>query len=254
MAAKLHELLAAESNRAAAYNAVGEETLKVFGKPDHFVRTTKSIEHFDESERHLDVSETKDNVTTVSDRVAYTFGKAWVDFVDLVAEKEDANQRAQADVVVGGQTILAKMPCLLLLGLESKLAELRGKLLAAPTLQPGPKWVWDAQEQLFKTAEPKITFRTKKTIRPMVLVQATKEHPAQVDKITEDVPVARISEVTWSGMWTSTRKHEVLARLDDLLVAVKRARQKANQVEVVSRDVGKPIADYLLAGGDGPVA
>jgi hypothetical protein len=47
-------------------------------------------------------------------------------------------------------------------------------------------------------------------------------------------------------MWTPARKSEVLARIDKLLNAVKKARQMANTVETQNLQVGKQIMDYIL--------
>lgn len=245
---KLHELLAAESNLAAAYNAISEETLKVLGKPELFMKQTAIVTHFDESERHLDTSETKDSTTTVSERMSYNFGRAFTSYIDLLMQKDRTNQDARADVIVNGEVLLSGVPATALLTLEARLADARKKLEAAPTLQPGPVWVEDKSESMWKTEEPSVSFRTRKTIRPIVLVQATKEHPAQVEKVAEDVPIARIERVTWSGMWTSKQKHDALARLDALVIAVKKARQRANRTDVVQMKAGEKIASFILNG------
>lgn len=245
---KLHELLAAESNLAAAYNAIGEETLKVLGKPDLFMKQTATVTHFDESERHLDTAETKDNTTTVAERMTYNFGRAFTSYIDLLMQKDRTNQDARADVIVNGETLLKDMPATSLLTLEARLGVARKTIEAVPTLQPGPVWVEDKGENMWKTDEPNVSFRTKKTVRPIILVQATDKHPAQVEKVSEDVPVARIERMTWSGMWTSKQKHDALARLDALVVAVKKARQRANRADVVSVKVGERLANFILNG------
>jgi hypothetical protein len=246
--AKLHELLAAESSVAAAYNTIAAETLKVFGKPDHFTKQTESISYFDEGDKKLDQSATKDNVTTVDERINYTFGRAFSSYIDLLAQKDRTNQTAKADVIVNGQVIIKDAPATSLLTLEARLGESRKQLEAIPTLQPGPVWIEDKSESMWKVEEPTVTFRTKKTMRPVVLVPATPQHPAQVEKIMEDVPVAKIEKVTWSGMWTSKQKSDALARLDALTVAVKKARQRANRADVVPVQVGGAIAKFILTG------
>lgn len=246
--AKLHELLAAESSVAAAYNAISEETLKVFGKPDHFLKVVASVSHFAEDERHLDVTETKDKVTTVDERMDYQFGRAFVSYFDLLAQKDRTNQEARADIIVNGAVLLKDAPATMLLTLETKLGDLRKKFEAIPTLQPGPVWVDDPAEAMWKTDEPATSFRTRKTVRPIIMAPATDKHAAQVEKVNEDVPIAKIERTTWSGMWTSKQKHDALARLDALLVAIKKARQRANRVDIVPIEVGSTIASFLLHG------
>lgn len=245
---KLHELLAAEASVAGAYNSISEETLKVFGKPDHFMKQTTATSYFAEAEKNLDTFETKDSVTTVTERLNWQLGDAFKSYFDILAQKDATNQMAKADVELDGKVFLTGVPATYLLTLETKIGDLRKKFEAIPTLQPGPLWVEDAGEGKWRTAEAQVSFKTKKTIRPIILVAPTDKHPAQVEKISEDVPVAKIERTTWSGMWTSTEKSDLLARLDALLIALKQARQRANTQEVVKLQVGKRLSDYLLTG------
>jgi len=246
--AKLHELLAAEASVAAAYNSISEETLKVFGKPDHFTKQTTAVSYFAEDEKNLNTFETKDSVTTVDERLDWQLGDAFRSYFDLLAQKDSTNQKAQADVELDGKVFLTGVPATYLLTLETKIGDLRKKFETIPTLQPGPLWIEDKNEGKWRTAEASVSFKTKKTIRPIILVGPTDKHPAQVEKISEDVAVAKIERTTWSGMWTSTQKSEVLARLDALLIALKQARQRANCQEVVKLPVAKRISEYLLNG------
>lgn len=245
---KLHELLAAEANVAAQANAIAEETLKVFGRPEAFIRTTTSVHHFAEEDQRLDVTETKELTTTVESRLAYGFGRPWTNHLDLLASKDRTNQEAKADVVVNGAVLLTGVPATFLLALEKHLADARKRLEAAPTLQAGVPWEWSEVDHLYIAGEPQVSFRTRKTVRPIIMAEATKEHPAQVQAISEDVPIARIEKLLASGMWTSAQKADALARLDALLVAVKKARQRANRADVVPMKVGQILARFILAG------
>jgi hypothetical protein len=247
--AKMHELLAAETNVNAVYNAMLEETLKVLEKPDHFTRVTAAKEFFDTSESHLNQTETKDMVTTVGDRLGYFFGRPFINMMDTSLQKDATNQIAKADLVVNGEVLLKEVPATALLAWESKFDALRRVLLKVPTLPPGPVWVEDDQEDgLWRTAEPQVTFTTKKTMKPVILHEATKEHPAQVEKVFEDVPVAKVTKTVWSGMWTSKKKMEALGRLDALLIAIKKARQRANRTDVVKIKAGNILSDFILRG------
>lgn len=246
--AKLHELLAAESNVAAAYKFVSDETINVFGKPDHFVRAVTVDSYFNEEDHKLNKTETKNNVTTVDDRLKYTFGRPFTSRLNLLAQKDRTNQEARADVVVNGEVLLKGVPATTLLSLETMLADKRRELSAIPTLSPGLPWVWDEHVVLWKTSEPQVSFRTKKTIRPIVMHEGSKEHPAQVQPVSEDIPVARIEKTVYSGMATSGEKADIIARLDALIVAVKKARQRANRADVVKLEIGNPIAAFILNG------
>ncbi len=168
-------------------------------------------------------------------------------YIDIYLRKEEANQRAKADIVVGDEVLAKDVPATVLLGLETKLAALRGVYDAIPTLMAGPTWEEDLTHRLpgvWKSVHPDMRVKTRKTLGPVVLVQATKEHPAQVEKISVDKPVGRITIQTLSGMTTSAAKSEMLGRLDRLISAVKQARQRANGVEV---NKALKIGDVLMA-------
>ncbi len=247
--AKLHEVLAVESGLQTAAKKINEETIRTFDKKDeHFVGTTREVKHFAEEDQKLDTSETKAMVTTVFDKLLYTVG-ANVRALDAYLQKEATNQKASADIVVGDQTLATAVPATVLLGLETKLAELRAVYEKIPTLAPGPTWVADKARRaaggVWRADSPDVTFRTRKTIKPVVMSPATEHHPAQVQAVSEDVPVARITTQHWSGMISSAEKSDLLGRIDQLLRAVKRARQRANNTEVEKRTIGKVLFDFL---------
>ncbi len=246
---KLHEVLAVESGLQTTAKKINEETVRTFEKKDeHFVETTREVTHFAEDDHKLDTTETKSMVTTVFDKLLYAAGPN-IRALDAYLQKEATNQKASADIMVGDQTLAENVPATVLLGLETKLAELRAVYEHIPTLAPGPTWVADRARRaaggVWRADKPDVTFRTKKTVRPIVMSPATEHHPAQVQAISEDVPVARITTQHWSGMITSAEKSDLLGRIDRLLRAVKRARQRANNTEVEKRNIGKVLFDFI---------
>lgn len=251
--AKLHEVLAVEQGLQTTAKKTNEETIRTFGKKDeHFVESVRRVEYFDTNEAEkLNTTDTKAMVTTVFDKLLYNAGPN-ARAMDALLQKEATNQQASADIEVDDKVLVAGVPATVLLSLETKLQELRAVYEAVPTLAPGAVWEADrdarANGGVFKARDADVTFRTKKTIKPVVLHEATKEHPAQVQAIPEDVPVARISVTHKSGMVTSAQKSELLARIDRLLRAVKRARQRANAAEVVKRHMGKALMDFIHEG------
>ena len=121
--------------------------------------------------------------------------------------------------------------------------------MQVPTLDPTQQWTPDesAGKGVYKSGV-NTSKRTEKQVQHKVLYEATKEHPAQIERWNEDVPVAAIETIHTSGMWTPRRKSDVLARLGKLLTAVKKARQRANTVEVEYNDIGGKLFDYILFG------
>ena len=72
-----------------------------------------------------------------------------------------------------------------------------------------------------------------------------KNHPAQVEKVTENKIIGEYVKTGWSSMITPARKAKLLDRLEGLIRAFKEARMRANNQEVVRNDIGQIIFDYL---------
>jgi hypothetical protein len=246
---KLHEIIAVESGLMATARQINDEAKKLFGgKPEQFIETVTQLTHFNESDTHLDEIKRTAMTTTVPDKLLYIVS-ANVKALDAYLTKSKTNQTATADIEIDGVTIATSVPGTALLDLETRLTELREVFAAIPTLAPGKSWKRDEDARkgggVYVTEFPDINYRTRKTVRPIIMSPATKEHPAQVQAVSEDVPIGKFTATTKSGMMTSADKSDLLARLDRLLRAVKRARQRANGAEVVKGKIGQPLFDYL---------
>ena len=77
------------------------------------------------------------------------------------------------------------------------------------------------------------------------MYDATKEHPAQVESITTDVAIGKITVNNWSGMLSPAQKSILLGKIDTLIRAVKKARQRANTTEVVKVNIGDKLFDFI---------
>jgi hypothetical protein len=250
--AKLHEILAVGGDAVTTANKVNEEAIGTFTKkPDHFLRSVTSVEHLSDDERNLDTTEHKDMVTTVFEKLRYLI-RSNARAHDITLSKEATNQKAMADIEIDGKTIASNVPATFLLGLENKLAELRKVYEAMPTLAPGPEWLLDPTLRsgggVYRSVHPDQRFRTRKSVRPIILVPATQHHPAQVTTVNEDPAVAKVTVQTWSGMISSAQKSDLLGRVDQLRQAVKRARQRANNVEVDNRKIGEAMFEFIHNG------
>ncbi|MCO5145404.1 MAG: hypothetical protein M9895_04390 [Aquamicrobium sp.] len=244
---QLHALLAVEADLTNTAKAVLEETVTTFAKkPDHFRGHVKAVTYFNEARVQENEREEKKLVTTVDDKLEFTLDHV-ARLYDALLQKEEANQRAKIDLVIDGEVIGTDLPATFLLGLENRLKSVHQTILTAPTLDPSLIWEEDqnAGEGVYRST-PQVSKRTEKDTQFKVLAAATDKHPAQIEKWTVDVPVAKIETTHVSGMWTPAKKAEVLARVDKLMNAVKKARQMANTVEVDKIQVGQKIKDYLL--------
>lgn len=258
---KLHEVLAVEKDLQGQANKMLGETEKLFKAGTAFLG---SITFFDpvvvdgagSSERVLESKE--EIVTTVPERLKWT-AQHVSRWLDAVLQKEATNQNAKADIVIEddgegeGQIVIARdVPATMLLGLETKLTAFRAAVAAMPTLDAKRAWVPDTNGRAgtFKTENDEKVTVTKKVIEPLVLTQAVIKDgvgiPAQVKEISKDVPVGTRTKTLYSGALTADQASGILGRIDRLIRAVKKARQRANETEVVKAKIGDALFGYIL--------
>lgn len=142
------------------------------------------------------------------------------------------------------------VPAPLLLAYEKYFGQRRDLYAVIPTLQPGIKWVEDPNERpgVYKAAEDVVKHKTEKIPMHKVLVEPTKEHKAEIEKWFADVPVGNFVETRQSGMWTPAKKAETLGRYDKLIVALKEARSRANDLPALESIDGKAAFDFINKG------
>ena len=253
---KLHELLAVEGDLEGIYKQILDETITTFTKKaNHFIGAEKTCKIFDENRQdETPAPQRQELVTTVSEKLTYT-QKHIVRYLDAVLQKESTNQSAVADLVIDGAVLAKALPATFLLGLETKLKNIRKVYVSAPTLPPGIKWEGDSGlgENVFRRTHPEKTFKTAKTFQHKVLVPAQfpKEGeggtslPAQIEKWEENQNVGEYTTEQWSGMISPSQKSKLLGNLDKLIRAVKKARQRANTAEVNKVSIGKNLCEFI---------
>ena len=247
---KLHQLLAVEPDLDGAYKNVLQETQVVFEKKANlFFGSIKTLKMFDENDTTKYTDERHELTTTVPKRLDYQ-NDFIAKYLDALLQKEATNQYAVADLIIDGITLGTELPATFLLALEKRLVTIRAVYKTIPTLPQGVTWEVDTTvgTDIFKTVHPDVKFKTKKTFVHKVLYEATKEHPAQIEKWDETENVGEYSIDTWSGLISSAYKAEMLKRIDDLIIAVKKARQKANSCDVVKTTIGAKLMDYINLG------
>ena len=240
---KLNQIIAVEKGvKSHTYSELTDFD-KVCQKPDLFQGFSKSYEKKDEDGESLPPESKK-----VQFRVAHilkALAVSLTEFFDITASKDWANTTAVADIEVGGQKLLESVPVTYLLFLEKQLTDLRTFFGHLPELDDTENWQQDMASGLYKT-EPISTHRTKKVQRPVVLYDATKEHPAQTQLITEDILAGYWRTIKHSGGIPKTLKDGIVTRVDALIKSVKFAREEANGTDAERRTVGEKVFDYLL--------
>lgn len=165
---------------------------------------------------------------------------------DTTATIDAANCTARADLAVNGQVLVKDLPVSTLLFLEKQVQDLVSTMRALPTLDPAEKWTFDEATNSWRS-EPYSTVRTKKVLRNHVKAAATEKHPAQVDTYAEDATVGTWTTVKFSGAMPATRVATLVGRAEELLRAIKMAREAANQEPAPKREIAEPVFAYLLA-------
>lgn len=171
--------------------------------------------------------------------------EAMTDLFDVIATQDFANQKAVADVVVGGKKVLSSVPVTHLLFLEKQLKDIETFLGKLPTLDPSEVWNYQEASDQWATL-PTETVRTRKIPKAFVKAAATKEHPAQVETFHEDVVAGYWKTIKFSGAIPAKEKNKMIERIHELQEAIIKAREEANSLEVKPEYVGKHIFDFIL--------
>jgi hypothetical protein len=165
--------------------------------------------------------------------------------LEVVRTQDEANCKAKADVIVGNEKVLSDVPVTHLLFLEKQLQDIHTFINKLPLLDDAEQWEFDDKAGYHRSKESQ-TLRTKKVMRSHVLYQATKEHPAQVQAYNEDVPAGIWTTVKFSGAIPRRKQREMLGRVEVLLDSVKKAREKANEMEIASSYNDTAILDFIF--------
>ena len=172
--------------------------------------------------------------------------KAMTRLFDVKLTREDGNARARADVKVDGHVLLADVPVGYLMFLENQLAGVRNLVNSLPVLDPAEEWHPDPARGVYVTSERK-TSKPIRVPRAQIMVEATKEHPAQVRPYEVEVPAGEWTLVKLSGALPAERRDEIAQRVTKLAEAVKFAREEANSLTVADdADAGEKVFGYLF--------
>lgn len=249
--AKLHEGLAIHKDRSAVMKKITDEARGVFKNAAHFQGFNKLTEYYAEEDSKFNQVEEKKIDETVPSKLDYV-NEHVRNFLDLDFQIVKSNSGSTADLVMDGNVVARAVPVAFLLTLEEKFKEYRTMIEMIPTQAPGIKWIEDTQQSskhdIFKTERPVTTFLTKKKPVYQVVVQATPEHPAQVKDSHDDVRVAKVETTHYTAAITPAQKSDMLARVDDIIRAAKRARQRANDVELNEERIAEPLLNYIVHG------
>jgi hypothetical protein len=245
---KLHELLAVEDGLEKQANKCRTDLAATFEKKRHLFEE-KRITFIPMAEgEQPSVEAQSDLQSTVGKELKWLSGFV-VKALDASYQVAETNTTARADVQdEDGKVLMKDVPATALLELEKRVAELGTLIHGIPTLDPAKGFGADSQrgEGVFKAREVLKT-RTRKVTKPIVKYEATKEHPAQTELITEDVPVGKLQEQEWSGLITPAQKGDLINKVEVLSRAIRRARSRANDATVdTSKKIGDAVVKFIF--------
>lgn len=241
--AKLNQVIAIEKGIKSRVYAGLTELNKAVQKPELFNGFNKSYRKIDDAGEDLPAESKRVQFSTKT--VFEAVERGLTELMTVTARKDWTNCVAAGHIMIDGQMLVSAVPVSYLLFLEKQLNDLRTLVSSMPTLDIAEDWTKDPDSGLYKTL-PTSTHRTKKIEEPLVLVQPTKEHPAQVKVMTRDVITGYWDTVKHSGAMPRTDKDALLERIEKLAIAVKEAREGANmEDEEPVPKVANAIFGYL---------
>jgi len=244
---QLHTLLAVVGDLKTKANLITEEGITTFTKkPEHFDGVQKIYKAI-ETGKEDTPPEIKNIVTTVKEKLDYV-QTSLINGINAVLSMEETNASGttKTSLIVNGETF-GELSATSLLALEKWLEQVRTLYKSIPTLDPTKSWDKDKaadQPGIYKSPE-EIKYHTAKKQKPIVLYEATKEHPAQVQMFSYDDRVEKSITTYISGRITPAQKSEMLGRIDVLIVAVKKTRAIANTAEIINTKLGKQLFAFI---------
>lgn len=249
MTAYLHQLLAVEPELDRNATEESKRLLRRFDAPalyNGMVRTYRPLTE-DEDKLPPEFKNMEENLQADLQE----FGDAMAKFIDVGFQKESTNASASALLTYNenldglDKEVFRLFPATALLNLENKLTTMKKVLQRMPVYDPTKKWEWHEGNEVYE-APPEISLRTKKQPRSRIAAPATAEHPAQIQAWTEDRPVGEWTAVYHTCALPPAKKRQILERITNLILAVKRARQEANMEEAVTDQIGDKIVKFIL--------
>ena len=245
---KLNACIAVAKGIKSRSLSVVSDLYKTIQKPELFDGLTRTYRKLDDgdvdlpSERKVVQFRMKDILSAL--RVSKS------ELIDIIAQVEIGNTQGKAAVWIDGQELLPELPAIVLLPLEKELLDIRTFVEKIPVLDNAEAWKpkQDDNTGLWVT-EVSSTHRTKKVPKPVTLYEATDKHPAQTTLLQEDIVAGYWDTVKHSGAMKTLEKEAILERVEKLLIAVKQAREEANDTPAPPPGgYGSKIFDYLFGG------
>lgn len=243
---KLSQILAVEHPLKQKANAEGSELYKDAQKADLFDGHTRTYQPIDDSPDQEQLAPDNKRLQMKANNLLRKMSGLHSELIDITASKDYGNTIAKADVVVDGKTLVAAAPVPHLLFLQKQMNDWKSFIQALPTLDPAEEWFEDSGSQGQYRTNKITTARNVKVTEVQVVVQPTKEHPAQCKEFSKDKLTGHWLKTRFSGALTEDRKKTLMDTAESVSRAVKEAIQEANSEKVEEKKIGSLLFDFLL--------
>lgn len=241
---KLNQINAIVTARKGDAEKQITELYKVVQKEQLFTGRERTYRPLDEVNGQKLPPESQRVQQRVSDLIRQAREK-WTELWNLVLTQDTGNQQARADIVVDGKTVLANVPITSLLFFDKQVNDLETFVSKLPTPDPAEEWSHDPNTGLLRSRATE-SVRTSKEPTVIVKYDATKEHPAQTELFTKDIPVGTWTQILYSGCIPADQKNAILTRIRKLQDAIKVAKEQANLLEVERQKAGEPLLGFVF--------
>lgn len=243
---KLNQINAIVSGRKGEAEKAVTELYKLIQKDQLFAGRERTYRPLDEIQGQKLPPESQRVQQRADDLIRQAVAK-WTDLWNLIYTQDVGNQQAKADVVVDGKAILSGVPVTFLLFLDKQVNDLETFVSKLPTPDPAEEWSHDPNSGLLRSKATE-SVRTSKEPTVIVKYEATKEHPAQTELFTKDVPVGTWTQILYSGCLPTDRKNAILERVKKLQDAIKQAKEQANLMEVEKQKAAEAVFAFVFGG------
>ncbi len=250
---KLHELLAVDTQVKGQAEASRKDLMNTFEKKRHSHFSRKTVTFIPNQEGVQAKVEAHQDLQTTVRRELKWLGDKLASAIDVGHQVDVANTQAKADVALDdGTTILKDVPTTSLLQMAHRLKELQEFVASIPTLDPAQGFTPDSsmstEGDTVYRAQDSEKSRSEKVFSFVVMVPPTDKHPAQVKELMGDKTIGHTLTQEWSGLITTSEKGNMLDRVEEISRAVKKARARANEMELDVRQhkIGEKLLNYVF--------
>ena len=174
-------------------------------------------------------------------RLQTILAPAW----DLTATRDRSNMDATGDIVVDGRVVVEGVPVSTLLSLEKQLDDMRTVITNMPTRSAAKVWTFDEAQGFYRGPEVR-NAKTRKVVKPLVVIPPTDKHPGQGQTTTVDETVGHYVVTEFSGALSAKEKETLVDRVNEVADAVKAARVEANRTEVTELKLGSKLLGAIF--------